>query len=129
VKNIGKKKREGNGKMNVITTSYFKSLAPVGAKVCIAKKAPRGFRGHHFLELAPSHPWARDWRGSYRKDLETRFPGGEGLRELLDRIAKLVPEPVLCCYESDPGECHRRILADYIEEHLGITITEWTESN
>ncbi len=110
---------------NPVTTSHFASHAPTPRKVCIAKNPPRGFRGLHVLDLAPSHPWARNWQESYRNDLAARFPLGKGLAELLADIAAKVPSPVLCCYERNRNECHRSILAEYIEQHLGFAVEEW----
>ncbi len=109
----------------MITTSYFGSKARKASKVCIAKKAPQGFTGLHIKEFAPSHPWAKDWKASYLLDLQTRFPGGEGLDELLQNIESKVTDPVFCCYEKSPGSCHRSVLAEYIEKHLGSRIEEW----
>lgn len=111
----------------MITTSYFSSAAPKARKVCIAKKAPWPFpAGLHVAELAPSNPWIKkDWQERYWQDLCARFPEGRGLRELLDRIVAQVPDPVLCCYEKYPSQCHREILARYIDRHLGMVVPEW----
>ncbi len=114
----------------MVTTSYFASKAPKESKVCIAKKRPRFFPAGNLWvrELAPSNPWADDWAAAYRRDLETRFPQGRGLRELLAGIEASVPDPVLCCYEKDPATCHRSVLAEYIREHLGMEVNEWQSS-
>ena len=111
--------------MSDLATSYFRSKADAYRKVCIAKKTPAGFRGLHVSALAPSHPWVSNWQERYWQDLSTRFPGGAGLKELLDRIAEKVPFPILCCYEAKRSECHRAILAEYIERYLGIKVPEW----
>lgn len=110
---------------DIITTSYFASTAPTQRKVCIAKKKPRSFKGLHVLKLAPSHPWAKNWQQSYMSDLQTRFPGGQGLAELLQQIAGQIPAPILCCYEKNPDQCHRHLLAEYIATHLHISVGEW----
>jgi hypothetical protein len=110
----------------MIMTSYFASKAPADRKVCIAKKRPRYFRGKQFIQLAPTDPWADDWRTLYQADLKARFPGGRGLRELLEQIQEQIPDPILCCYEKDPGTCHRREFADYAQATLGLQIPEWS---
>ena len=108
-----------------IHTSYFKGKAPKERKVCIAKKAPRYFSGHHCLALAPSNPWAKNWQQAYQADLEKRFPNGDGLAGVLSDIASITQDPILCCYEKDGQDCHRRILAAYVEKHLNIIVPEW----
>lgn len=110
-----------------IQTSYFSSKAPNERKVSIAKWSPRWFRGQRANKLAPSNPKALQWEGAYLKDLENRFPNGEGLLEYLQEIEKITPQAILCCYEKDKKECHRSILAEYAKKHLSIEITEWEE--
>lgn len=108
----------------MIQTSYFSSKAPKERKVSIAKWN-RYWSGARAPLFAPSNPKAVDWSAAYRRDLESRFPNADSLRDYLREIERETPEPILCCFESDPGECHRRILAAYIKELLGIDIPEW----
>ncbi|MDL2268858.1 DUF488 domain-containing protein [Desulfosarcina sp. OttesenSCG-928-A07] len=110
-----------------IAISYFQSKAPNERKVCIAKKPFRFLPGLMKAELfAPSNPWAKDWQSSYLSDLKSRFPTPESLRVYLEGICRERQNPILCCYEKNPAECHRSILAAYIQEKLGITVPEWT---
>ncbi len=108
----------------MIQTSYFGSKAPKERKVCIAKWH-RGWTGPRASRLAPSNPKAVDWSAAYRRDLEARFPDADSLRSYLHEIEQETPNPILCCFESDPNECHRRIFAAYVKELLGIEIPEW----
>lgn len=108
----------------MIFTSYLSSRAPKERKVCIAKYA-RFWSGARAAKLAPSDPKASDWQAAYLRDLEERFPDGAGLAEYLDDIASRVKDPILCCYEAKPQECHRSVLAQYAREKLGIEIAEW----
>ena len=109
----------------MLYTSYFSSKAPRGRKVCIAKWAPRYWQGPRVASLAPTNPKAEDWQAAYLADLEARFPQGAGLKQVLERIETETPGAILCCYEADPAECHRRILANYARQWLGIEIGEW----
>jgi len=110
----------------MIAVSYFSSKAPKERKVCIAKKRPRFFSGPCVPEFAPENPWDLDnWQARYRGELETRFPDAASLQAVLDRIAGQTPEPILCCYEKAPSECHRTILAEFINERLGLNVQEW----
>jgi hypothetical protein len=110
-----------------ITTSYFASQAPKERKVCIARKCPKKCACPQFEEFAPLNPWAAgDWRARYRRELQSRFPTPESLRAALDGVLAVVDKPILCCYEKNPADCHRRELAQYILTMLGQIVPEWT---
>lgn len=110
----------------MLQTSYFSSKAPATRKVCIAKWAPRYWTGPRAPRLAPSNPRGEGaWRERYLQDLAERFPEGTGLREYLEEIAARTPEPILCCYEADPEQCHRCVLAEYVKTWLGMEMPEW----
>ena len=63
------------------------------------------------------------------KNLESRFPTPESLERYLGSVLALTPEPILCCYEADASQCHRRILASYLKEMLGLDVPEWKETS
>ena len=109
-----------------IETSFFSSNAPKERKVCIAKWH-RNWNGPRAGQFAPSDPKAVNWKAAYRKDLEARFPTESSLRLYLMEIEKKVPNPILCCFERNPEECHRRVLADFIKEKLNLDVPEWGE--
>ncbi|EFL53085.1 protein of unknown function DUF1130 [Solidesulfovibrio fructosivorans JJ]] len=110
----------------MITVSYFASKAPSDRKICIAKGRPRYFKGLSFRDFAPLNPHdLNDWQNRYRRELEARYPDALSLQAALGRIEDRVPNPILCCYEKDPAECHRTILAQFIQERLGLEVPEW----
>jgi hypothetical protein len=109
----------------MIQTSYFSGKAPGERKVSIAKWPPRFWSGPRANMLAPSNPKAEDWAAAYRRDLEARFPTAERLRAYLEELERRVPDPILCCYEADASQCHRRVLAAYVKELLGWDMPEW----
>lgn len=111
-----------------IQVSYFASHAPKERKVCIAKWH-RNWSGPRASCFAPSNPKAEDWQAAYRRDLDHRFPDATALREALRGVCMHTPDPILCCFESDPSKCHRTILAEYIKEKLGIVVPEWREGS
>ena len=118
-----------------IETSFFSSKAPKERKVCIAKwhswrfsenaKWHRNWSGPRAERFAPSDPKAVDWKAAYRKDLESRFPTPSSLRLYLQEIEKRTPDPILCCFELNPEECHRRVLAAFIKENINLDVPEW----
>ena len=107
-----------------IETSFFSSNAPKERKVCIAKWH-RNWSGPRAERFAPSDPKAVDWKAAYRKDLESRFPTPSSLRLYLQEIEKRTPNPILCCFELNPEECHRRVLAAFIKENINLDVPEW----
>lgn len=109
----------------MIQVSFFKSKAPKHRKVCIAKWA-RFWTGPKAELFAPSNPKAVNWAEAYRRDLENRFPTVESLLDYLDMVEAVTPNPILCCFEVDPQECHRTILADFIERMTGVKVREWS---
>lgn len=111
----------------MIQTSFFSSKAPRERKVCIAKWPPRYWQGPRAAKLAPSDPKAADWAAAYRRDLETRFPTESSLRLYLQTVTDETPDPILCCFEADENECHRRVLAAFIKEQLNVDVPEWGE--
>lgn len=115
--------------MNIFV-SYFASKAPKDRKVCIAKKPYRFLPGlPQAQSFAPSNPWAKNWQEEYRADLENRFPTPESLRLYLEEVCEKVVDPILCCYEKNPAECHRSILVEYIREKLGMEVPEWSQGS
>lgn len=106
-------------------TSFFSSKAPRHRKVCIAKWPPRFWQGPRAVQFAPSDPKAEDWATAYRRDLSQRFPTPSSLRLYLQEVERETPDAILCCFEADPNECHRRILAAFIKEELNMDVPEW----
>lgn len=110
----------------MITTSYFSGKSPKARRVCIAKRAPF-WHGPVAKLFVPSNPWAPDWQGSFLADLAQRFTTASALADYLRQIEAETPNAILCCFESNPEECHRRVLAAYIQEQLGEIVPEWVD--
>jgi len=113
----------------MIQTSFFSSKAPRGRKVSIAKWPPRYWTGERAPLLAPSTPKATDWAAAYRRDLEERFPTPWKLQHYLEEIERRTPNPILCCFEADATQCHRRVLAAFIKERLNWDVPEWHQQS
>ncbi|WP_303172809.1 DUF488 family protein [uncultured Desulfovibrio sp.] len=109
----------------MIQTSFFASKAPRERKVAIAKYPPKYWNGARAPKLAPSDHKAADFATAYRRDLDDRFPTESSLRLYLQEVERETPDPILCCFEADPNECHRRVLAAYIKEKLNWDVPEW----
>jgi hypothetical protein len=105
-------------------TSYFanvKKLPPDLVPVSIARGSPRGFSGRKELRLAPS--WAM--LKMKKPDYDAAFAAILAKLDPSEIYQTLGENAVLLCWEK-PGEwCHRRLVAEWLEESLGIEISEY----
>jgi hypothetical protein len=107
-------------------TSYFNhpGLDPTDPRlVSIARWAPKGFKHvRHYQKLAP---W-KDMKGLTEDDF--RYIYQDAILDVLDPqkvFEELGPDAILLCWEK-PGEfCHRRMVAEWLEVHLGIEVSEY----
>ena len=105
----------------MITTSNFAKSAKHANAVAISQGVPRWYKGRRYMPLAPPR-WllkAKDlelFDREYRKQLESlraRQVAGD-----------LGPDAILLCWESFNVRCHRRLVAEWLEEKLGIVVPE-----
>lgn len=112
----------------MIYTSNYARQGQNPKAISISKKPPDYFSGEHLESLAPT------W------DMIQRIKTGAGdqveytrryLQLLKDRnidpqtVADLPDGTILLCYESPQDFCHRHLLAQWVENHTGVTIPEW----
>jgi len=111
-------------------TSCFKTYQGPG-RICVARYAPRGtpagFR--RFTALAPGEWFNQVSKTEYLKRyaviLEVLDP-----KKTFDKLIELAAgaEPILLCYEVPPftekNWCHRRLIAEWFEQKLGVRIPE-----
>ena len=113
------------------TASFFEYDGP--GRISIARSAPRriapGYRVYR--DLAPG-PWFKSVsEEEYRRRYAVQLAGLDP-REVFDALTVLGGdnEPVLLCWERkadlDAGRafCHRRIVAQWLENALGVTVDE-----
>lgn len=109
-------------------TSYFgnKAAASDPKAVSVARYPPRWWGpGRRYYTLAPSTELLRRSKAG--------LPWPEYIQEYkTDVLLKLNPqkvyddlsESILCCWERTGENCHRRIIAEWIETSLGIQVPE-----
>ena len=110
-------------------TSCFKYYTGnKGIAICVYP--PTGWTGPRFLKLEPS----RDLFFSIKQGRITRDEYIQRYREQLNKldakeVYEILKDKVLLCWEK-PGEfCHRRLVAKWIQEKLGIEVPEWDPSD
>jgi uncharacterized protein YeaO (DUF488 family) len=114
----------------VIYTSYFAKVKALNKKgietIGIAVSPPQFYYGQHYKELAPRFNMLR--MSNERYDVE--------FKKMLSRLdPKTVVEDLkklskgkdiaLLCFEKDPLECHRSMVATWLERNLGIEVKEF----
>src|SRR6266498_2217195 len=105
----------------MITTSNFATSAKHPDAVAISQGVPRFYRGKRYMPLAPPR-WllkAKDpelFDREYRKQLDSL--------DAKQVAEELGPDAILLCWESFNVRCHRRLVAEWLEEKLGIVVPE-----
>jgi hypothetical protein len=66
-----------------------------------------------------------EFAAGYRQRLDGY--GIPRIRSVIERVAREHPGQVLLlrCYERDPADCHRGLLAEWWREQTGQVIREW----
>lgn len=119
----------GDSQSSLCSTSYYGNLKNLHADgfvpISVSRGVPKFYQGAQFIELAPS--WAlikapiADYVPEYKHVLSKLDPT-DVLKSLL-RIsggAKIA----LLCYEK-PGEfCHRRLIAEWLEPAIQMSVAE-----
>jgi hypothetical protein len=105
----------------MFTSSFWRFyLKKYSRLVSIALKSPEWFRGRRYPALAPRedmlHLGEADYRREYRKILDRLDP-----RRVYDELGS---ESILLCWEGAGQFCHRRLVAEWLEERLGVKVPE-----
>jgi hypothetical protein len=105
----------------MITTSNFAKRGKHPDAVAISQGVPRFYQGKRYLPLAPPR-WLLKTKDPELFDLEYR----KQLHSLdAEQVTEdLGPNAVLLCWESFNVRCHRRLIAEWLEEKLGIVVPE-----
>ncbi|MBY0077924.1 hypothetical protein H7K13_23640 [Priestia aryabhattai] len=109
--------------MEIYTSNYasIKKLPAHLTPVSISVGVPKWFKGAVDKRLAPTWVMMKKPREVY----DSMF--ADALSKLdAERVLNQLPEnPVLLCYESHNDWCHRRMVAEWFENELGIVVPEY----
>lgn len=108
-------------------TSNFARSGSHPRAVAISRTQPRGWTGRAYEPLAP--PWrllVAAKSGAIDEDEYIRRYRAEVLSKLDPArvYAELGEDAVLLCWERPGAFCHRRLVAEWFEEALGILVLE-----
>ena len=121
--------------MSIIKTSYYyavKNKANDYYKVAISRTAPTNEYDLHALSLAPDSDNLWAYKNEYIDDKEYTRQYLDKLNRILDNGTlqsiienlKAHDKVLLLCYEGKSKFCHRHILADFLNEHFKLGISE-----
>lgn len=119
-----------------IYTSYFsnhKKLSKHGiVMIGIALFPPKWFYGQSLKMLAPTYsifnqkPFDEQ---RYTERFKKEVLANLDVRKVIDIIDSLGEgkDVALCCYEKPEDFCHRHIVAEWLQEQIGIEVEEFVE--
>jgi len=115
-----------------VKTSYFariKSRDDLNL-VSISRTAPPGWNHKQFKKLAPDWEALKAFKSNGDEERFTNYFKKFILDELDAEkvLAELGEDAVLVCWEGADKFCHRRIVAEWLEEQLDIEVPELMRS-
>jgi uncharacterized protein (DUF488 family) len=93
--------------------------------VSIAGKAPNWYKGKEYKKLAPKYWFFK----KFKEDGDETFYKEQYQKEVLDtlnpkEIYENLKDSTLICWETKGKFCHRRLVAEWLENKLNINIPE-----
>lgn len=105
------------------TGSFFTIVRP--GRISIARSQPRNYKLPEFRPLAPGKWFHSVTEAEYRVLYAEQLAQLDS-QQVWDELHRIAGdhEPVICCWEK-PGEfCHRRLVAEWLEDSLGVDVPE-----
>lgn len=118
----------------MFTSNFYQYFGP--GRISIARGAPRGMSGFKVYRKLNPGSWFRDaefyndealFRAKYFNEVLKPLNPQQIWNELQSLVSGQGHPPVLLCHENihKPGQwCHRRMVADWFENELGILVPE-----
>lgn len=122
----------------MIYTGYYAKLKKYKEDglypIAISGRVPDFFSGDRYKDFAPRFRMFQKWKNKEISDLQytTEYRqwldslDKEEIREELKDVLKEYNDIVLLCYEKPGDFCHRHILADWLEENMGVRVDEYS---
>jgi hypothetical protein len=118
----------------LLTGSFFTVPRAHAGRVSIARSAPSGHRQPSYRAFAPGFSGWNSLPYDRYKSLYFQQLAQIDIRQALEDVQSLVPEgvtPIVMCWErTGVGDdwCHRRMLAEWIEDETGLYVPEFDAS-
>lgn len=105
-------------------TASFSDVFSNPKAVAITRKAPGHFKGRVYQDLAPSWPTLKKGMAGDAEGYDREMSAHLNTLNARKVLADLGPDAILVCYEPFNTRCHRRMVAEWLEEWLQIEIPE-----
>lgn len=113
-------------------TSFFKNLSAIRNPLSISGRAPDFYKGPQYKVLAPKVGFFLEYKAGrldeegYTREFYRQVLAELNPRLVYDHLVNTYGEDVtLLCYEF-PGEfCHRRLVAGWFMNNLGVEVPEF----
>lgn len=120
----------------MIYTGYYAKLKQYKEKglytIAISGKRPDFYKGAIWKDLAPRYATFQKWKNKEIDDFQYTYEyktwlnslNKEQIKNDINMLLNVHNDIIFLCYEKE-GFCHRHILADWIEENLGMRVEEY----
>ena len=114
----------------MVKTSYFKKARDLSNVVSIARSdfpwSMKGYRFKKYPTLMPTIELLRSWKkGNLTESQYSRRYYKETLGKLNpEKVYKDLDGKILLCHEPSGNFCHRRLVAKWIKDSLGVEVPE-----
>jgi uncharacterized protein (DUF488 family) len=102
-------------------TSNFRLAGYKREAVAISRGVPRGWYGRRYMALAPTRAMLQLINTEFDKAYAEMLSRLDPLKVMND----LGQDAILLCWEQPGEKCHRRQVAEWLENSLGIFVPEW----
>jgi hypothetical protein len=106
-------------------TGSFKNCAKMKGAVSISIGVPSWYRGVQYKKVAPRRDMLKMPREEYDFHFGLILKGLDPEVVYQDLLCMGGNDPILLCWEKPNVWCHRRRVAEWLEESLPIEITEF----
>src|SRR5215470_1198902 len=105
----------------MVTTSNFAKSGKHPEAVAISQGVPRFYKGRRYMPLAPPR-WLL--KAKDRELFDREYGKQLDALDAKQVAEELGPNAILLCWESFNVRCHRRLVAELLEQKLGIVEPE-----
>ena len=108
------------------TSNYWTIGKDNSKAVSIAGRAPDWYSGREYKKLAPKLRFFK----KYKKDGDKEYYTEQYYKEVLNKLdpkkvyEELGEDAILLCHEKPNQFCHRHIVSKWLNQKLGLKITE-----
>jgi hypothetical protein len=108
-----------------LKTGSFAKCASLRGAVSISNGVPQWFHGPQYRLVCPSWEMLKMDREEYDFHFNLILKKLDPQKVYINLMALGGPDPILLCWERANTWCHRRRVAEWLENALGIEITEY----